>query len=115
MAFNTNNFKKSPVVFTLKELDPDVLQKDPAFPNDFKVKVFWTEAEAGNINLEEMKAQKTGKDLIIKVLQSREKENIQDSQTQKLMFGDPDFDDRDEILAINLDGFEHSDVSEGED
>lgn len=103
LAFNSNKEKPSEMVFDRYMLDPDTLVKDPAFPENFRVKLVMENVPEEESSKEEMKEQREGRDKIMNILRQREKESLTVLDTQNLVFGDPDFDDRDEMMVVNFD------------
>jgi hypothetical protein len=103
LAFNSNKEKSSEMVFDKFMLDPDTLIKDPAFPENFRVKIVMENVPEEEASKDEMHDQREGRDKILNILRIREKESLTVLDTQNLMFGDPDFDDRDEMMVVNFD------------
>lgn len=115
MAFNSSYFKELQQDFDKTMLDPDILVKDPMFPQNFRVRILLQEIDQKTTKSNEFREQEKGKQEIISILQRREKEMIDEFNTQILVFGDPDFDDRDEMQVVNMDeGPNHSDPEDGE-
>jgi len=115
MAFNSNYIKSPEVTFEKTMLDPDTVVNDKAFPPNFKVKIVMQEVSAAVFNQEELKLQREGRDDMIRILREWEAENITPTDTQTLIFGDPDFDDREEMMVINFDDQMPADTSDNED
>ncbi len=115
MAFNSNNFKTLEFDYEITELDPDTIVKSGLFPSNFKVRIVMEEVPASQASQEELKLQRQGRDTILEILKLREADAITSSDTQTLVFGDPDFDDRDEAMVVGLDQKPQSDSSENED
>lgn len=102
--------------YTIKDLDPDTLSKDSAFTHIpyFSVTVKLEDVPEAQLTLEsknELKAHRDGRQKVIDILTRREAEKITPPDSQHLVYGLPDFDDRDEMMVIK---FEDSGKSDGE-
>ena len=106
LAFNSNFEKNKEIVFNRYMVDPDTVAKDfNTFPDSFSVRLILEDMSPELVDLagrEELKEQQKGADTIIKILEKREAENLTVLDTQNLVFGDPDFDDRDEMMVVNM-------------
>lgn len=114
MAFNTHLLYSSKVVFDKKMLDPDTVVKKAYFPEGFKIVLTFEDLPMDPEN-EECKAQLEGIDLIKRIVADRHKENLTDLDAQILTFGDPDFDDRDEMMVNQPGDEDESEASEGDE
>lgn len=115
IAFHSGYFKELIKDFPKTMLDPDTLVKDPAFPENFKIRIVLEEVDPKHASQEEINLQLNGRDKVIKILKEREDQGLTELETQKLVFGDPDFDDRDEMQVVNIDDTQnHSDAEDGE-
>ena len=95
-------------------LDPDKTVKRAQFPEGFRVVLLFDQQEVDPTS-EEGKAQLQGIESIKKIVSDRASEKISPIDTQILAFGDPDFDDRDEMMVSHPGDSDASDLSEGED
>jgi hypothetical protein len=115
IAFHSSCFKELYQDFPKHMLDPDTLIKDPAFPANFKVRIVLEEVDLKYASQEEINEQLNGRDRVLRILREREEQGLSELDTQKLVFGDPDFDDRDEMQVVNIDDTQnHSDAEDGE-
>lgn len=115
LAFHSSCFKEQYKDFPKHMLDPDTLIKDPAFPENFKVRVVLEDVDPKHASQEEINFQLNGRDKVLRILREREEQCLTELETQKLVFGDPDFDDRDEMQVVNIDDTQnHSDAEDGE-
>jgi phosphatidylinositol-3,4,5-trisphosphate 3-phosphatase/dual-specificity protein phosphatase PTEN len=110
LALNTNTVVDSQAEFTLDMLDPDILSKNPAYPRNFKVILFFEDLEAGE-NSHEQERQLEGAKMIESVLKYREAKVVGFLQMHLNVFGDPDFDDREEVMIVDKHEEEGSDLS----
>lgn len=111
LAFNSNQVDTK-FTFDLKELDPDTIVTDPAF-KDLRVTFFLEELEDLS-NSSELTKQVEGYKTIEASLQyhtEKVKPTIESQLNIVNVFGDPDFDDRDEMMIVNKDQEEHSEMS----
>ncbi len=114
MAFHSSQFKELHKDFPKHMLDPDTLVKDPAFPENFKVRIVLEDVDPKHASQEELNFQLNGRDKILRILKDREDQNLSELETQKLVFGDPDFDDRDEMQVVNIDDAQNHSDEDGE-
>lgn len=109
LAFNSNLVANN-YTLSLEELDPDTVRNDHAFPKSFRVTFFMDEIDV-DCNSIELEKQKTGYKIIEDSIEYR-KSNVKDNiHTQVNLFGDPDFDDRDEIMVFDPNNEEASELS----
>lgn len=109
LAFNSNAVPNN-YSLSLDELDPDTVRNDSAFPKYFKVTFFLDEIDV-DCNSIELEEQKKGYSIIEGSLEYR-KNNVKDNlHAQVNLFGDPDFDDRDEVMVFDPNNNEASELS----
>lgn len=114
LAFNTHLVYKNKLVFEKNMMDPDKTIKKIQFPEKFKVVLLFDTTEV-DPSSEEGAAQLEGLEVIKNIVAEREEEEISELDSQVLTFGDPDFDDRDEMMVNHPGDSDASDHSEGED
>ena len=108
LAFNSNEVNNV-FTFELKDLDPDTIVNDPAYAG-LRV-TFYLEDIEEDFNSSELDQQIRGYKVIENSLAYRSKQNMNPLSTQINVFGDPDFDDRDEMMIVNKDNMEVSEMS----
>lgn len=108
LAFNSNEVENI-FTFQLEELDPDNIVKDPAFKG-LKVSFYLEDIEEPT-NSSELEKQKLGYKTIKRSLKYRQNQLKSAFDMQLNVFGDPDFDDRDELMIVNKDNIEVSEMS----
>lgn len=115
LAFNSNFFTENEVDYAVEQLDPDTLKKNACYPRGFKVRVRLENCGEGLGAAEELKEQQAGRDTIAHILEQREREDWEEEYTKELVFGEGDFDDREEMMVANLQDNNPSDASDQED
>lgn len=111
LAFNSSTVKSNKLRFELGQLDPDKIRDDPAFPKRFCVDLYFQDME--DPSSDELAKQKNDFKLIDDCLKYRAA-HVQDkneSAVDRVVFGDEDFDDRDEIMIVDTPIEEGSDES----
>lgn len=111
LAFNTHLLDTNEVVLKKDMLDPDKTKHKAQFPPTFKITLFFDHKEL-DPTTEESIQQLKGIEVIKQVLIKRKNENISELDTQVLAFGDPDFDDRDEVM-VHHEGEKSDESDEG--
>lgn len=103
LSFNSNTIgKDTKMEFTLDMLDPDVTKKNPAYPKDFKVTLFFETLDIDPTSSEH-KLQCEGFEAMQEVYKYRADTLKKEKDYSLSAFGHPDFDDRDEMMIMDLD------------
>ena len=98
IAFSTHRIDSNIVVYEKDMLDPDKIVRKTNFPEKFKIVLAFEDLEIEEMG-NEGKAQVEGLDYIKDIVRAREKEGGSDYDAQILVFGDPAFDDRMEMMV----------------
>ncbi len=111
LAFNSSIVKNNKLRFELGQLDPDKIRDDPAFPKRFSVELYFQDME--DPSSDELERQKHDFKQIEECLKYRVSavRDKDEAAVHKVVFGDEDFDDRDEVMIVDTPIEEGSDES----
>lgn len=119
VAFNTHFLPPKADKLELRkfQLDPDKVRKKTNLPHDFKLVILFEDIDLGDPSVHDdaVKEELKGLERIREICGKRNKQELTEQNMQLIVFGDPDFDDREETMIVHPDESDEDQVSEGDD